>query len=158
MAEKLKAVLDSGPFIHLKEINALKALKIFELHAPIEVSEETRGLQGIKCSTKAVKNKTMIGLLNAQFGLGFGEAAAIALCKESEIELLLTDDLDARIAAKKFGLVPHGSVGILLRAFKKEVFSKKETIELIRMLKTGSSLYITNDLVGYILQEVKKSR
>jgi len=158
MDERTKAVLDSGPFIHLKEINDLKALKVFGLRAPIEVSEETKGLRGIKCGIQAVKNKTMIGLLNAQFGLGFGEAAAIALCKELGIELLLTDDLDARTVAKKFGLLPHGSVGILLRAFKKKIFSKKETMGLIRNLKTDSSLYITNDLIEYVMQEVQKSK
>lgn len=158
MSKPLKAVLDSGPFIHLKETNALNALKIFELHSPMAVLEETKGLAKIECNTVAVKNKTIVELLSTQFGLGLGEAEAIALCKQLGIELLLTDDLDARTVAKKFGLSVHGSVGIMLKAFKEKILSKSQAIELTGKLKTNSSLFITNELIEYIIQEIQNSK
>ena len=158
MSKQLKAVLDSGPFIHLKEINALDALKIFELNSPVAVFEETRGLEGIDCQSICVKNKSIVEMLSTQFELGLGESEAIALCKQCGIELLLTDDLDARIVAKKFGLKAHGSVGILLKAFKEKIFSKSKAIELAGKLKTNSSLFITNELIEYAIQEIKKSK
>ncbi len=59
MSKPLKAISDSGPLIHLKEINALNALKIFELYSPVAVQEETKGLAEKECKVVAVKNKTI---------------------------------------------------------------------------------------------------
>jgi predicted nucleic acid-binding protein len=45
-----------------------------------------------------------------------GEASAIALAKEVEIDYLVTDDLQARKLAAKLGLTIIGTLGILLKA------------------------------------------
>ena len=46
MADKISAVSDSGPIIHLSEIGATKAFNIFkELVIPDEVSRETKNLR-----------------------------------------------------------------------------------------------------------------
>ncbi|MDP2666894.1 MAG: hypothetical protein Q8P05_05350 [Candidatus Diapherotrites archaeon] len=158
MAKKRIAVLDAGPYIHLKEIGALKALTIFELNVPLEVLDEVKSLDGISCTHPPVKNKSMIGILSTQYELGLGESAAIALCKEKNIDLLLTDDLDARTVAQKLDLQPHGTIGILLRAYREKVFTKKETMVFVRKLKTDSTIYITNNLIEYILKEIDESK
>ena len=55
-----------------------------------------------------------------------GEASAIALAHEIEIDYLVTDDLQARKLAVKLGLTIIGTLGILLKA------KQKGLIELLK--------------------------
>jgi len=53
-----------------------------------------------------------------QLLLDEGEAEAIALALEANASLLLLDDREARLQAKRLGLRVTGTLGILLRARK----------------------------------------
>ena len=92
------------------------------------------------------------------YELDLGEVAAIALARQEGILLFLTDDLDARLVASSLGLTVHGSVGILLRAFRENILAKDEVISKVIMLETQSSLYITRDLINYVIREIKEYR
>lgn len=66
--------------------------------------------------------------------LNKGEAQAIALAlQEKETEVLLDDNV-ARTIAKKYGLVPHGSLHILLLAYQKKVITREQVFFLLREL------------------------
>lgn len=58
--------------------------------------------------------------------------------------------------AEELGLEPHGTVGMLLKAYRQKIYSKKQSIEFIRGLKTKSTLYITTDIILGIIDEVTK--
>ncbi|MBI4210988.1 MAG: hypothetical protein HY544_05820 [Candidatus Diapherotrites archaeon] len=156
MGPEVKAVADSGPIIHLREIGALKALGIFKIIIPPAVNEEIRG-RPPKAAVNAGFDNNLAQILQNEFELALAESQCIALAKAQSIRLFLTDGLDARTTAKEMGLEPHGTVGILLKAYRKRVFSKKETIELVKKLKTHSTRYITSDITNYTVEEIMKT-
>jgi len=63
-----------------------------------------------------VKDRSLVQLLQA--GLDRGESEVIALAQEVNADLVLLDEKDARLAAKKTGLKVLGTIGILVWAKK----------------------------------------
>src|SRR3989344_1030432 len=154
MGPKIKAVIDAGPIIHLMEIGAERALHVFSLITPSGVVEEVRVMpKGITVVDNYDKN--LVSALQNEFSLGLGESECIALAKAEKISIFLTDDLDARTTATSLGLEPHGTMGIMLKAYKNKIFSKKETIDFIGNLKSRSSLYITSELVDLVVARLE---
>ncbi|KXB00903.1 hypothetical protein AKJ45_00970 [candidate division MSBL1 archaeon SCGC-AAA261F19] len=160
-----KAVSDSGPIIHLSQIDRIQALQITKrLLIPSEVkSELERGdppirvgdFDWIEVIDLKGRGNDMAASLAREYGLGLGEAEAITLSIEEDISLIFTDDLDARTAAKRYDLEPHGSIGILLRAYREGLLPEEETIESIQKLHSTSSLYLTLDLVKRGIKAVR---
>ena len=68
----------------------------------------------------------------------------------------MTDDLDARQVAKEYNLKVHGSIGIIMRAFRNKIISKDQAIEKIKELKVKSSLFITQDLINEAIEAINK--
>lgn len=162
------AVSDSGPLIHLFEIGRLEALLIVgTLLIPPEVSKEIgRGSSPVRVGdmkraevrSLGPEGKDRAAALCGRFGLDLGEAEAIALCLENSIKLVFTDDLDARYVASKMKLDPHGSVGILLRAYSQGTLSQEEVLQSLDDLSTMSSLYVTSELVKQAKKAVNEYR
>lgn len=153
-----KAVSDTGPIIHLNEVGMLKALNIFsEIKIPPEVSHELKDKIPLPKKIKIIqldpKHKNIAKML-AEEELDLGESQAISLALQEKISLFLTDDLEARTVAKKYNLEAHGTVGILLRAFRKKIISKDESISKIKKLHESSSLFITSDLINEIINSI----
>jgi len=159
------AVSDTGPIVHLFEVGQLKALRIVRrLLVPPEVGRELR--RG-RCAVELghldwVQERSLPGRamdraagIARRWGLELGEAETIALSLELGVRLIFTDDLEARAAAKGYGLEPHGSVGILLRAFREDILATEEVIGALGGLHSKSSLYITSDLVKRAVEAVK---
>ena len=67
----------------------------------------------------AVKNKKMVGKLQADFSLGQGEAEAIALALNRKARLLGIDDKNGINACKLLGIAFTTAVGILVRSCEK---------------------------------------
>lgn len=163
---KLRAVLDSGPLIHLDEIGALSALSIFdavfvapgvrEEIAPLLETVPAKVSKRLKFATLSGKDKDFSRVLSENYGIGLAEAEAIAVCKKEGIGLFLTDDLQARTTATSLGIEVHGTIGILLRAFRTGILPKETTISLVKSIPDQSSLFITSDLVEFVLAEIEK--
>lgn len=164
---KMKAVSNSGPILHIREIDSLKVFKIFKaVYIPEEVYDEVSKNKPTKDAVKKLKNmevltlnskyKDMAKMFSEEFYLDLGETEAIALAMQEKINLFVTDDLEARTIAKKYDIEVHGSVGILLRAFKEKVLTKQEAIKKVHALYEKSSLFITKDLINHIIKEIKK--
>lgn len=157
---KNSSVSDSGPIIHLLEVGALPVFLVFkEVLIPPEVSNETSqhkarimNLRLVQLRASA-KDLARIGV--TEYRIGLGEAEAIALALQEKIDLFLTDDLAARGVAKAYGLEPHGSLGIILRAFREGKLSKEVAVEKVALLYEHSSLFITKDLVNWIIREIE---
>jgi predicted nucleic acid-binding protein len=157
-----KVISNTGPFIHLSEIKFLNALGIFsEIFISREVHKEL-----IKSNIKIPKkvkilelnsqSKDFTKILINQYELDLGESSSIALAIQEKINFFITDDLDARIIAKSYNIEIHGTIGIILRAFRKKIIDKKTAIEKIKSLKEKSSLYITTDLINEIIRAINK--
>ena len=77
--------------------------------------------------------------------LGRGETAAISLAYESEADLVILDDLQARRVAAGLGLRVTGTMGVLIAA-RKEGYGPdvEETIRLLR----GAGFRMSADLLA----------
>lgn len=161
-AVTVKAVSDSGPFIHLHEAKALSSLDIFEsVLIPPEVESELGEVQRFGNRVKKVEltssSKEKAYIFSEKFSLDLGESEALALAKQINITIFLTDDLEAREAANYLSLEPLGSIGIIIASYKKKIISKKHCIKLVKNLKTNSTLFITQDLIDYAIEKIKHS-
>ena len=154
------AVSDTGPIIHLSEINLLNALKIFHnVYIPSEVKKELiknkikipSFLRSLKLNGKF---KEVSAILTNKFSLDLGESQAIALALQEKINYFLTDDLEAREIAKTYNLEARGTVGIISRSFRDKIIDKKTAIEKIKELHIKSSLFITKELVSEIIKTI----
>lgn len=165
MRNELTAVSDSGPVIHLRECDAVKAFNIFsKIFYPQAVFEElskrTESLNVLKkkiFEEKKLNNtsKKKAEFIYLKYKLSLAESEAIALNMQEKIELFLTDDLEARTISKEFNLKPVGSIGILLRAFKEKILTKQELMLTLKKIE-DSSLFITQKLVNQIISEIEK--
>src|SRR3989344_1558754 len=142
--KEMKAVSNTGPILHLLEIDFIKALKIFKIiYIPNEVYEELSKKQ-LKKPLNKIKNikilklnsrfKDTSKLFCEQYFIDLGEAEAVSLALQEKINLFLTDDLEARGVAKEYDLETHGTIGILLRAFKEKIINKEITIKKVKEL------------------------
>ena len=100
--------------------------------------------------------KDRVKILTNQENLDLGEAFAIVLAMQEKTDCFLTDDLDARNVAIKYNMEVHGTIGIILRAFRNKIIDKKMTIEKVNELYNKSSLFITRDLVQQVINAVEE--
>ena len=156
-----KVVSNTGPILHLHEINLLKALDIFSnILIPHEVENELRKNKIVfpsKIRIVALEGefKDKAKIFVNQYDLDLGEAEAITLVLQEKADYFLTDDLDARQVAKNYHIEVHGTIGIILRSFREKIISKELAIEKVRELKTKSSLFITQDLIDEVLKVIQ---
>jgi len=101
------------------------------------------------------KSKEVAELLMNAYFLDLGEAQAIALALQEKSDYFLTDDLDARTVANNLNLEVHGSVGIILRAFREKMIDKNTAIEKVKELHDKSSLFITRNLVDEVVRAIE---
>ncbi len=150
-----EAVSDSGPIIHLEELHCIKAFAIGHTCTTREVIEEGKKYNiSTKLPVVPVESN-LVAFLSMKYELGIGEASCLACCVHEKITLFFTDDLSARVAARTEGREPHGTIGILLRAFTEKILTKKQVIETLRTIKKQSSLFITDRLVQEAIDAVE---
>jgi predicted nucleic acid-binding protein len=167
-SERLIAVSDAGPLIHLAEIQSLPLLSIAnQLHVPQAVWQETVGqgriLQADLSLLRNVHSHTLPGGHVEQFvqehglaELHVGERECLCLCHNLGAQVLLTDDLAVRAAAWRLNLQPVGSLGIVIRACVLELISFAEAEQRIVQLYEISSLYVTQTIVELAIQQLHK--
>ncbi|MDS0301372.1 nucleic acid-binding protein [Halogeometricum sp. S1BR25-6] len=133
------AVADTGPLIHLNEVDALQLLSVVdELLIPQTVYEE------LKTGTVPSALSTIeYELIEAEItertaDLDPGETAALAVASERSA-VLLTDDLAARDAAEDIDVEVHGSIGIIVLGYTRGELTKSKAAELMRALQTETS-------------------
>jgi len=154
-----RAVSNTGPIIHLNEINFLEVFKIFDnILIPNEVKNELTKYDVLFKEFMVVsliaKFKDVAEILVNKFSLDLGEAQAIALALQEKVDYFLTDDLDARIVAKSHSIETHGTMGVILRAFREGIIDKKTTIQKIKELYTESSLFVTKVLIDHVIESI----
>jgi predicted nucleic acid-binding protein len=157
---RLAAVADTGPLIHLAEINCLSFLEIFEdLHIPEGVWEEADRPPTIRQELVFAKRHVLqpedLARFTAEHGLEklqAGERESLLLCSQLAVPVLLTDDLAVREAAKALGLTPAGSLGVIARAHQMGLISRNAAERHLKDLQTASSLFVTQAIVDLAIE------
>jgi len=164
--KKTIAVCDAGPLIHLDELSCLGLLADFRVWAPDAVWKEVQhhrptALQrpAISCERRVISEPiapTLLALSRA-LALDAGELEALAIMANVPEALFLTDDAAARLAAEQLGYRVHGSIGILLRAIRRDQLTPTEVLASLQAIPQRSSLYISpvllQEIIGRVQQE-----
>ncbi len=121
----IAAVADTGPLLHLHQIDAIDLLGHFgTIHVtPIVLAELRRNAPGVFSGTTpewtvwSDPSPASRELGSAWVSAGIldpGEAEALAYAREIDAECFITDDAAARTLGESFGLQVRGTLGILL--------------------------------------------
>jgi hypothetical protein len=160
------AVIDAGPFIHLVEIDRLTLLQVFDgLLLPDAVwnecvptgrvpSQDLLALSCIRRRTLIPTEVTKFVEENALSHLQAGEIECLLLCRQSDVRTILTDDLAAREAAKRLALTPVGSLGVVIKAYRRGLLTLAEAQTSIADLYNVSSLYVTRTIVEMAVEQL----
>jgi predicted nucleic acid-binding protein len=157
-------VADAGPLIHLDELASLDVLRDFaEVFVPNAVWLEVQHHRPQALQQAGVKlvhlpppaPSAKINALTAIYTLHHGEREALALCLDQAINVLLTDDTAARLAAKSLNITTHGTLGLLIRAVRQELCTSSEVLELLAAIPQQTSLHIRPSLLNEVIARVK---
>lgn len=144
----LVAVSDTGPVIHLAEIDLLDLLSTFDqllvpstVYQELSVGEIPPEFEEIEFSLVEVDAGH-----NRNPELDPGERAALSLARE-RAAILLTDDLAAREYAAESEIEVHGSIGIIALGYARGQLSKEEAATKMRALQHDTSLFVSQAVV-----------
>lgn len=161
---RLDVVCDAGPLIHLDELECLDLLGDFRtVLVPEQVCREVEQHRpgalkpgvGIQHVPVTLSEDASLQALVRALVLDLGEQAALSLMARHPDAILLTDDAAARLAAQGLGYRVHGTIGILLRAIRRQDRSRQYVLSLLRDLPSRSSLHIRPELLEEIIARVE---
>ncbi len=156
----LEPVSNSGPFIHLNDINKLKLLNNFsKIFIPDKVAREIGhllpGFINIKIIKVSPRETKSFNKKLSRFKLHEAEIDALYLAKKLN-RTFFTDDLEARNAAKKLRIDVHGCIGVIVLCYKNGLINMSEAKRLINELYEKSSLFISKAIVDIAIEELSK--
>lgn len=162
----IKVVSNSGPLIHLAQIGMLDLLDVFPvIYIPQKVYGEVciTGMPGYfeikdKENIKVLQvSDADINLIKSKINekLHDGEMHALALCNKLA-EVFLTDDMEARYAAEKLNIEVHGSIGIIVRAYRENLIDIEQAEKALNDLYDISNLFVTRAIVDIAISEIRK--
>jgi len=151
----VRLVTNASPLIFLSKIDALPLLQgcFSEILAPPGVAEETRlNLPGFVHQ----RDLSDLGAAYVRGALGTlhrGELEALVLARETEVDLIALDDRMARHRARRMGLEPIGTVGLLVLAHQRGLIDGQSAKTMIDSLFQAHGLYLS----ATILEQVRAS-
>lgn len=153
-------VSDSGPFIHLKQINKIELFKKFsQIYTSCGVISEIRrgdstlakrilGWENLKViPAYQISIPDKIRRVIRKFNLHPVEGEIISISSSLAGAIILTDDLAARRAAQKLKIEVHGSVGIISYSFHKKWITFSCAKKSLLLLQKKSSLFISEEII-----------
>lgn len=157
-------VCDAGPLIHLDELDSLSLLADFETvmvseqvwqevvrHRPQALHQTAVQLERIEV---VISTQPAFQALVKALSLDLGEQAALSLMQQQPQAIFLTDDAAARLAAVTLGYRVHGTIGVLLRAVRRQQRSRAEVTAILQKLPTQSTLHIRTSLLQEIISKL----
>lgn len=160
----LSVVCDAGPIIHLNELDYLSLLDDFsrvlipeqvwqevEIHRPQALINSDLVLEKVAVT---ISSQSAFQTVVLALSLGSGEQAALSLMQNHPQALFLTDDAAARLAGVTLGYQVHGSIGILLRAIRRQQLTQRQVVDILRGLPERSTLYIRPSLLQEIINRL----
>jgi len=161
--EPIDAVADAGPLIHLREVGQSNLLDLFRvLCIPGAVwAESVDRTNRPPLNLKNIRRYTIFAGDVDHFvqeyslsDLHVGERECLCLCNQLDIPVLLTDDLAVRKAARRLGIRPVGSLGIVVRGYKEGMLAYLEAERILIALYEESSLFATRALVEIAIEQL----
>lgn len=161
-----KVVCDAGPIIHLDELNCLDLLADFqEIVLPDTVRKEVikyrplalkrSELSFTRSHRKPPVDERLLTICQI-FSLNAGEIEALELMEKNPQTVFLTDDASARLVAEQIGFRVHGTIGILIRSFRRKQRKPEEVVRILTDIPLKSTLYIKPSLLEEIILKVNK--
>lgn len=157
---------DSGPIIHLDELNCLHLLGDFqEALIPDAVQKEVKRSRPLSLSKLNVPfvfspgnvpNDTRLLTLCNIFSLDAGEMEALSLMEKNPEAIFLTDDASARMVAEQMGFRVHGTIGILVRSIRRGQMEAKEVLDVLKEIPFKTTLHIKHSLLDEIVMKIKR--
>ncbi|HXH14485.1 MAG TPA: DUF3368 domain-containing protein [Alphaproteobacteria bacterium] len=155
-----RRLVNASPLIFLAKLGRLDVLRLGteEILLPATVLEEIRAKQDIATVQMEQHLGTWLNMCSItrpevlQFlpDLGEDERDVIAQALQEGIASVVLDDQEARRVARRLGLEPIGTVGLLLAAKKRSLLpSVKNELDRLR----GFGFWVSEDLVRQVLQE-----
>ena len=157
-------VADAGPLIHLEELAALDVLSDYaEVFVPNAVWLEVQHHRPQALQQTIVNlvrqpsppASARISAMTAMYTLHHGEREALTLCLDQSINVLLTDDTAARLAAKSLNITTHGTLGLLIRAVRQHLRTPSEVLALLAAIPQQTTLHIRPSLLNEVVARVK---
>lgn len=154
---KTTVVCDAGPIIHLDELGCLHLMKDFDkVLVPDGVRREALRHRAINFENVEVKwvgishepvVEEPLGTMCRVFSLDRGEVEALAVLKKEPGLIFLTDDAAARMVATRLAFRVHGTIGVLIRAIRRDLMNPKEVLDALNRIPSESSLYVKPSLL-----------
>ncbi|HGJ64072.1 TPA: DUF3368 domain-containing protein [bacterium] len=156
-----KVVSNSSPLINFAIIEQLHLLEAFfgEILITNAVWHECVVEGHGKLGAKTIENAKFLKLIQPQNydlirllcrDLDIGESETIALAIETQADMLLLDEKDARNVASIYGLKTTGVIGILLRAKSENLIDSMK--EYLDRLKNDAGLWLDEAFYQKILE------
>ncbi len=159
-------VCDAGPLIHLDELGCLAFLDDFEqVLMPEQVLSEVvqhrphvfiDSGDNLRIESVSLSANPTLQTLVQSLSLDIGEQAALTLMERHPAAILLTDDAAARLAAVTLEYRVHGTIGVLIRAIRRQQRSKDEILAILQDLPNRSTLYIRPQLLQTIIADLQR--
>jgi len=163
---KTSVVCDAGPIIHLDELECLPLIEDFErVFVPDVVRKEVLAYRSVAFEDSDVSwsvishQFTVEAHLQAMckiFSLDAGEVAALAFMSKEPGLLFLTDDAAARLVATKLGYNVHGTIGVLIRAIRRDLMKPEEVVVTLKRIPLKSTLHIKASLLKEVILRVEQ--
>ena len=158
-------ILDAGPLIHLDELGCLILLADFqERIVPAAVWDEverhrfsafhSNTLTFIKL--EPVRISAALQTLYDALNLDAGEREALSLCEQYPHAILLTDDAAVRLAAQTSGIRAYGTLGILIRAIRRQQLPPADVVAILEHISSQSTLFIRKSMLREIIEKIKR--
>ncbi len=162
----IKAICDAGPIIHLDELNCLDLLCDFqEIVLGDIVREEVKhhrpgalkkpNIHFMRASQKYPEGDLLRAMCKI-FTLDAGEIEAFAIIEKNPGALFFTDDASARLVADRMGFKVHGTIGIIVRAIRRELMQPEQVLQILSEIPSKSSLHIRTSLLEKIIGKIKR--
>jgi len=155
-------VSDTGPIIHLSEINQLPLLKSCgKIHIPERVKIETDQIISIKWPSWIIIEKLSndesyhVDFWLRTGCLHGGESEAFELFKRLKADWYLTDDAEARLFVSEFGYEVHGTLGVILWNLAQSHIKKNQALDSISELRK-SSIWLSEKIISHAINAVKE--
>jgi predicted nucleic acid-binding protein len=160
-------VTDTGPVIHLSEIGLINCFKLFKpVYVPEIVHKELTTIAGpgfkeikrefFEIKTIAKKHIKQIEKISNNYKLTFNDAYVIVSANILKAKIIFTDDLELRDAVKLNGLIPVGTIGILVRSYREKLLTRNKLDKALDNLVKESSLYITDELIYKVKTAIER--
>jgi predicted nucleic acid-binding protein len=109
---------------------------------------EIRGLPIVEASEEVLHS------YSPRVILGAGETELLSLALDQEGVLVLLDDEEARAEARRLGLAPKGTLGLLVEAWRAGLLSFEETELLILEIAARPDIWISERLCRQVLEQL----